>query len=94
MKTKIQAMRALEKSGLSFTANVIMNGCGKPTTKMNTLCDLLERGYEIRQAQFDTMTVVVSNVMITLGKLDQGAAAVETEVKEKLAAWRATELKF
>jgi hypothetical protein len=73
MRTKIQAMKALEKAGMSFTANVIMNGCGKPTTKMNTLLDLMAAGHDVRHAPHETCAVVIDGEFTWLGALDRGA---------------------
>lgn len=85
MTKKIELMKKLEANGLSFTANVILTGCGKPVTKMKTLSDLIDRGYEIRPAQFETTQVVITGmgqcVAVWLGALDKGADAVIEMVK-------------
>jgi hypothetical protein len=68
--TKIQAMREMEKAGLSFTANVIMNGCGKPTKKMTTILALIAKGHEVRQAQFETCALVIDGNFTWFSALD------------------------
>lgn len=78
--TKIQAMKALEAKGLGFTANVIMNGCGKPATKMRTLVKLIEAGVEVRHAPYETCAVVIENKFFWLGALDEGFDAILTTI--------------
>lgn len=73
--TKIQAMRKMEEKGLSFTANVIMNGCGKPTKKMTTILALLDAGHDVRQAQFETCAVIIDGAFTWLGALDEMVVA-------------------
>jgi hypothetical protein len=85
--TKIQAMKELEKAGMSFTANVIMNGCGKPTKKMQTLVELIRAGHDVRHAQFDCYTVIINGADVTLGHLDSGAEAVLRVVQIKREGW-------
>jgi hypothetical protein len=76
MKTKIALMKEMEAKGLSFTANVIMNGCAKPCTKMRTILKLIEAGADVRQAQFETCQVIVNGFAFWLGALDKGPEAV------------------
>lgn len=68
--TKIQAMKELEKLGLSFTANVIMTGCSKPTYKMNKILKLIRNGHDVRHAQFETCAIVVDGNQISFYELD------------------------
>jgi hypothetical protein len=84
--TKIQAMNAMEKVGLSFTANVIMNGCGKPATKMRTILKLIESGHDVRRAPFDTCALIVDGELISFGALDCGVDAVLNVIKVQKGA--------
>lgn len=70
MKTKIKLMRELEKRGLSFTANVILNGCGKPVTKMKKIVALLDAGHSVYHAPFETCALVIDGEFTWLGALD------------------------
>ncbi len=74
--TKFEAMKAMEKQGLGFTANVIMNGCGKPATKMKTILALIGRGLIVSHAPMETCAVVVNGRFFWLGALDAGADEV------------------
>jgi hypothetical protein len=68
--TKIQAMQALEKAGLSFTANVIMNGCDKPTLKMKTILNLIQAGHDVRHAPQETLAIIIDGEFTWISKLD------------------------
>lgn len=81
--TKIQAMKAMEANGLGFTANVIMNGCGKPTKKMSTILDLIADGADVRHAQFNCYTLLVDGNEISLGQLDYGYMQVRLDILAK-----------
>ena len=74
--TKIQAMIELEKQGLSFTANVIMNGCGKPTTKMVAILELINMGYDVSHAPYETCAIIVNGKFLWFSTLDNGAKEV------------------
>lgn len=71
MKNKIEAMKAMEKAGLGFTANVIMNGCGKPTRKMNVILNLLAKGIEVRHAPHETLALIIGGEFQWFSALDK-----------------------
>ena len=59
--------------GASFLANVIMNGCSKPTTKLHNLIKLLDKGIQVQCAQFDMFTITVDGERHPLSYLDKSA---------------------
>lgn len=77
MNTKAALMNEMERSGLSFTANVIMNGCSKPVTKMKTVCELLRRGIDVRPVGFSCYSLLVDNHHISFSDLDRGADHIQ-----------------
>lgn len=76
MNTKSKLVAEMEKQGLGFTANVIVNGCGKPCTKMKTILEILSRGFDVRPAQFETCQVLIKGRAIWLEELDKGTDQV------------------
>lgn len=74
-QTKIEAMKKLEAAGLSFTANVIMTGCSKPTTTMNAILKLISLGHNVRQAQFDCYTMVVDGEALSFSQIRERVKA-------------------
>jgi hypothetical protein len=74
--TKRETIRELEAKGFSFTVNVIMNGCGKPATKLKNLLKLVNTGHNVRHAQFETCAVIVDGEMQWFSALDDISWAV------------------
>lgn len=85
--TKIEAMRAMEKAGLSFTANVLMNGCSKPTAKICTILKLIEMGYAVSHAPFETCAVNVSGVYVSFGRLNTEFGALLEGIQLEIKGW-------
>ncbi len=85
--TKIQAMKAMEAKGLSFTANVLMNGCSKPTAKMKTILKLIDMGHEVRHAPFETCAVVVDGVYVSFSRLGTELNALVDGIQLEKKGW-------
>jgi len=69
-KTHTQIVQELEAKGFSFTVNVIQNGSGMPKTKIRNLHRLLDMGYHVRHAQFETSAIIVDGDFKWLSALD------------------------
>ena len=78
MTTKQALYRELSQHdrGVSFLANVIVNGCSKPTTKLRNLKRLLDAGHSVQMQQFAMFYLTIDGCMgYPFSVLDTGVIA-------------------
>ena len=61
MKARQRLLREIEGYGIGsqFLANVVLNGCSRPTRKLRGMLTLLRAGYTVTAATFSTTDVMV-----------------------------------
>ena len=76
MKAELYRELSQRDRGVSFLANVIVNGCAKPTTKLRNLKKLLDAGHEIQMQQFAMFQLTIDGCMgYPFNVLDTGIIA-------------------
>jgi hypothetical protein len=75
-----ELIRRLESHGLSFTVNVILNGCSKPMSKLKTLQGLINNGHDVVHSSNEVYAILIDGQYRLFSVLDKGIPEIENDL--------------